>query len=377
MNSGFSISDIITAIQLKTISRIVLFSILIFSACGKKAEQTKAKVSDLTESVYASGRIKALDQYSIFPNVNGTIKKVYVEAGDSVGANQVLFEMDDLTSELSTENAKLALDLSEENARKGSEKLKELEIGLKLSADKFELDADLYKKQKSLWAQGVGTESELDQRKLALDNSKYNVQTAKSKLQQLKTVLQNELNRSRNNFKISRKQKNDFVIKSLFKGHVFDVLKKEGELASTQTPLAILGKGDQFLIELEVDQTDIVWIKPGQKVYLGMDSYKGKVFEAKISKIYPIMDERSRTFKVEAEFIALPPSLFPNLTAEANIIILEKKNALTIPLSYLVEGKYVMLGKEEKQEVKLGLRDYQKVEVLSGIDSTTVLYKPK
>jgi len=362
---------------LKAISRIVLFSILIFSACGKKAEQTKAKVSNLTESVYASGRIKALDQYSIFPNVSGIIKKVYVEAGDSVGANQVLVEMDDLTSELSTENAKLALELSQENAKKGSEKLKELEIGLKLSADKLELDADLYKKQKSLWAQGVGSESELDQRKLALDNSKSNVQTAKSKLQQLKTVLQNELERSRNNFKISRKQKNDFVIKSLFKGRVFDVLKKEGELASTQTPLAILGKGDQFLIELEVDQTDIVRIKPGQKVYLGMDSYKGKVFEAKISKIYPIMDEQSRTFKVEAKFIALPPSLFPNLTAEANIIILEKKNALTIPLSYLVEGKYVMLGKEEKREVKPGLRDYQKVEILSGIDSTTVLYKPK
>jgi hypothetical protein len=33
-----------------------------------------------------------------------------------------------------------------------------------------------------------------------------------------------------------------------------------------------------------------------------LDGYKGEVFEAIVDKIFPIMDARSRTFKIEAHF---------------------------------------------------------------------------
>ncbi len=83
-----------------------------------------------------------------------------------------------------------------------------------------------------------------------------------------------------------------------------------------------------------------------------MDSYKGQVFEAIIDKIYPIMEERSRTFKIEAHFVNPPQKLYPNLTAEANIIIQTKKNTMTIPKTYLIQDKYVLVNKDEKRRSK-------------------------
>jgi multidrug efflux pump subunit AcrA (membrane-fusion protein) len=108
-----------------------------------------------------------------------------------------------------------------------------------------------------------------------------------------------------------------------------------------------------------------------------MDSYKGKVFEAIVDKIYPIMDERSRTFKIEAHFTNPPAKLYPNLTAEANIIIQTKKDALTIPKSYLIDDEYVLVNEDEKRKVKVGLSDYQNVEILDGLTVEETIYKPK
>jgi len=127
----------------------------------------------------------------------------------------------------------------------------------------------------------------------------------------------------------------------------------------------------------EVDENDMVRVVIGQKALITMDSYKGQVFEATVDKIYPIMDERSRTFKIEAHFVNPPKKLYPNLTAEANIIIQTKKNTITIPKSYLIQGEYVLVNKDEKRKVKTGLSDYQKVEILEGLKAEETIYKPE
>jgi RND family efflux transporter MFP subunit len=189
--------------------------------------------------------------------------------------------------------------------------------------------------------------------------------------------LHNEQSRSNINLKISQKSQSDFSVRSEFSGQLFDVLVKEGTLITTQTPLAIIGQADTFLLELEVDENDMVRVAVGQKVVVTMDSYKEQVFEATIDKIYPIMDERSRTFKIEAHFVKPPQKLYPNLTAEANIIIQTKKKVLTIPKSYLLPGDSVYVEKDKKRHVIIGLNDYQKVEIVSGLQAGETLYQPK
>ena len=147
-------------------------------------------------------------------------------------------------------------------------------------------------------------------------------------------------------------------------------------MVNPQTSLAIIGNASDFFIELQIDEYDIVKIKTGQKVLVSMDSYKGEVFEAVISKINPLMDERTKSFLVEAEFVKQPPALFPNLTAEANIVILAKNNVLTIPRNYLIDDSLVLIEKDKKKVVVTGLKDYQKVEIIKGLTANDIIYKP-
>jgi hypothetical protein len=106
-----------------------------------------------------------------------------------------------------------------------------------------------------------------------------------------------------------------------------------------------------------------------------MDSYKGASFEAVISKIYPIMNERLKSFKVEADFVTTPENVMPNLSAQANIVIQVKEKTLTIPRSYLIDNEFVYLINKEKRKVKVGLMDYDKVEILAGLNLSDALVK--
>ena len=359
---------------------ILLFYLLIFSivSCSKKStEETKPTLGDVTESVYASGVIKAEGQYAVYATVNGTIQKVNVIAGQFITKGQSLFELESDKAELNTENARLAYQLSLESSRYIQDKIAEMEMKVQSSRDKLTLDESIYNRNKVIKNQGGISEVDFERVELAFKSSKINHESAKKQLAQLKAQLRNDQSKNSVNLRINQKSQSDFSVKSAFSGRLFDVLVKEGTLVTPQTPLAIIGQSDSFLLELEVDENDMVRVSTGQKVLVTMDSYKGQVFEAVIDKIYPIMNERSRTFKIEASFIKPPQKLYPNLTAEANIIIQIKQNAITIPKSYLIEGKYVLVNKEEKREVKTGLSDYQKVEIISGLTAEETIYKPK
>ena len=192
--------------------------------------------------------------------------------------------------------------------------------------------------------------------------------------------LKRELNflssQSKKALQISRKQANDYTVSSKIDGVVYDLMKEKGEIVGIQTPLAIIGSASHFVLQMQVDEYDITSVKEGMKVMITMDSYKGQVYEAKVTKIYPIMNERTKSFEVEAEFSSPPAKLYPNLTFEANIVTSTKDQALLIPRDYMLNDSMVITGDGKKVVVKTGLKDYQKVEILSGINSNDELLKP-
>jgi multidrug efflux pump subunit AcrA (membrane-fusion protein) len=224
-----------------------------------------------------------------------------------------------------------------------------------------------YYRQKALYDRKVSSKVELEQSELVFQNSKNTYQSALFKYSDLKKQLLLNDQQAQRNLKISQKLEGDFQVKSEVEGKVFAVLKEKGEMVSIQTPLAVLGNAKSYIIEMQVDENDIVQVKLGQKVLITMDSYKGQTFEAKVHKINPYMNERSKTFTVEARFTIEPEVLYPNLSLEANIILNEKKNVLIIPRNYLIDNQYVLKASGEKVKVKVGLMDFEKVEILSGL----------
>ena len=356
--------------------RIILYLCVsfFFLHCSKKEETTLVVRNHITESVYASGLIKSIDQYQVNSTVNGIVEEIYVIEGDTVNIGSPLMKIASETQELLQQNAKLAAQLADLSLNR--EKIKEAETQFALSSTRFKTDSSNFIRQKNLWEQKIGSKAELEQRELAYLNSKTAKQTAQVRLDDLKRQLAFNAAQTENNLRISKKQTEDYIIRSEIEGKVYQILKQKGELALSQNPLLILGDGLNFILEMQVDEYDITRLKPGMEVIVTLDSYRGEVFKAKLSRIYPIMNERNKTFLVEALFDTPPTLLYPNLTFEASIVIQRKKDALIIPRSFLVNDSTVILQSGDEKIIQTGLKDFRFIEVLSGLNEGDELTKP-
>lgn len=352
-----------------------VFSLFMLASCGQKQEYTQPVIEKITESVYASGYLKSNEQYQVFAKVNGLLQKIWVKKGDVVKKGQLIFTLSNEVSKLNVANAQLNAVNADYYAN--LDKLRELDLAIEVSMKKLGNDQLLLERQRTLWAEQIGTKFELEQRELSYANSKATYESAKLRYNELKKQLRFSSKQSKHSLSISRSMLDDYNVRSEVNGMVYSIEKEQGEMVSPQAPLAILGSAQHFTIILQVDENDIVKVAPGKKVFITMDSYKGQVFEAVVDHVNPLMNERSRTFEVEATFVKVPEIVYPNLTLEANIILQSKDNAMTIPRKYLVDDTYVMMSESKRKLVKVGLKDYQKVEILQGLNKDDKIMLPR
>lgn len=358
------------------LNRSLIFAGLgLLMACSKKEESISPTKGNITESIYASGIIKSADQYQAFVSVSGIIEEIYVQEGQSVDIGTPLLRVSNETQKFNLENAKLAANFNDQANNQG--KLVEAEAIAQTSKSKLKLDSSLFARQKALWAQQVGTRVAYEQAELNFQSSKANYVSAQQRLSDLRRLINFSSAQTKKNVQISARQSEDFILKSQVKGTVFNLLKEKGELVSPQTPIAVLGNAKNMTLDMQVDENDIFQVEIGQKVAVTFDAYKNQVFEAKVTKIASIMNERNKTFLVEANFTKAPEKLFPNVTFEANIILRTKQNALILPRNYLKNDSIVTLADGSTRIVKLGLTDFQKAEIISGLSSQDQVIKPK
>lgn len=355
---------------------LCLFTILaLFAACKDKVETTSPVRESITESVYASGVLKAKNQYQVFSTVSGLLQKIHVKEGDTVRKGAALFTILNETSRLVRENAQLAAELADIRANRT--KLDELQLNIDLLKNKMLNDSLQLARQRSLWLQNIGSKVELEKAELNYQNSKTSYESARLRYRDEKRRLEILSKQAQKSLQISRETESDFTITSNVDGKVYSLMREAGEIVSPQTPLAVIGDINDYILELQVDEYDITSIRPGQPVKVVMDSYKGQVFEAVVTKVNPIMNERSKTLTVEADFVKAPPSLYPNLTLEANIILQVKKDVLTLPRKFIINDRLVINESGDTIPVTVGLKDYLKAEILDGVDEKDVIILPE
>ncbi|MGB6036380.1 MAG: HlyD family efflux transporter periplasmic adaptor subunit, partial [Cryomorphaceae bacterium] len=158
-------------------------------------------------------------------------------------------------------------------------------------------------------------------------------------------------------------------------GMVYEILKEEGEFISSQTVLAKLGRAESFVLKMQVDEVDIAQVSVGQSAIITLDAYPEQTFDARITKIFPFKNERTQTFEVEAKMDSPPKVLYAGLAGEANIVLEIRENVLSIPIEYLLENDKVKTSDGEI-EVETGIRNMERIEIVSGVDTTATLYKP-
>lgn len=356
----------------------LIISSIFFFACENKRDQIEVKPqqSNITESVYASIKISPETYYYAQAVRPGIIDKVYIEEGELVKKDDVLFQIatpSGISEKMN--NAKINLEEARSNFLGQNSLLENITLEIQSLKEQLRLDSINFKRQERLLAQNIGKQIDYDQLELKFRNSKTQLTLLEKKLEQTKTTLKNNFRKAKNRIDTEKNQLADLQIRSKMDGKVYSVTKEEGDFVNSQEKISEIGSYNQFKIEMNIDEVDITKIELGDSVLIILDAYPSEVFIAKVSKIFSKKNDLTQTFKVESTFQKSPPKLYYGLSGEANILVSKRENTLIIPTEYLLPNNKVLTTKGEKI-VRTGIKNLEFTEILSGIDSTSILIKP-
>lgn len=354
----------------------LFFSILFLYACSDPQQSIGIQRSTIVESVYASARVEPLKAYKVNASIGGYLEQLFIKEGALVQSGQLLAVLSNQPVILAQRNAALGLEAAQDQVEGSHNLLEELQLSLESARSKMRLDSLNAKRMKALFNQQACASSEYEAANLQYQTSRNTVLSLQNQLLRRRKELRNQVAQTRNNLNASAARTADFEIRSNQNGKVYQLTKERGELVSMQEPIAVIGDANLFVLKLLVDEVDISKIEIGQKVSVHLEAFPNRVFHAKVTKIAPKMDERSQTFEIEAQFLKQPTHLFMGLSGEANIVINEKKNALLLPISYLLPGNKVQTT-NGIVKVRTGLSNWEYVEILGGLTEKSRLVKPE
>jgi multidrug efflux pump subunit AcrA (membrane-fusion protein) len=358
--------------------RIIFILTIFICSCqlGDQIVQVKPIQRDVTESIYASIKIIPYETYYPQTSISGVIESINVKIGDQVKKGDVLFTIKAPNIQTRLDEANIALDLAEANYTGRNNLLTSIKIEITNAENKKRLDSvNLYRLQ-NLWAKKIGTKVDLDKAQLVYESSINSLDQLHQKYEQTKQDLASAYDRSHNRVISEKINMSEYTIRALSEGKVYDVYKDIGEVITPQERFAEIGSNDLYKIEMDVDEVDITQVNIGDTAVISLDAYPQNVFGAKVIKILPKKDETNLTYTLEGEFIDAPDRLFYGLSGEANIVIAKRQGVLTIPTTYLTSDQTVLTANGPRS-VKIGIKNLEFAEIISGIDSSTVILKPE
>ncbi len=359
--------------------RIFFFFILFFISCSRSGETIKPQRKNITEAVYASGKIISENEYYVFALSNGTVKEKKVKEGDVVSKDQVLYVINNEASSARMNAARSAFENAQSNASERSGILNDLELAIENAQAKFSNDSLNYSRMKKLLRENAASQSMVDNAFTLYTISLNQKRSAEEKYRSAQKDLNVALQNTKGQLATAQNDLGNYFIRANAAGTVFQTLKEAGEAVHAGEVVALLGETNSRIIKLAIDQQDISKMKTGQEVLLRTDVSGGTIYKAEISRIYPVMNEIDQTFRADAVFKDSAQQPFIHSSVEANIVIQQKQNAWIIPRKALLAGDSIHVkqnGELKTIAVKIGIRTLDDVEVLNGLDEATEVILP-
>ena len=150
-------------------------------------------------------------------------------------------------------------------------------------------------------------------------------------------------------------------------------------LGSQATLIFTLGDVSDVYVLGKVDEADIGKVYLGQPARIVVESFKDKKFQGKVTKISPlgVIKDNVTTFEVRVSIQNPGGELKANMSANAEIILEERKGVLLAPEAAVVYDKERKPSIEvpdprekngkRKVAVKLGISNGVKAEVVEGL----------
>ena len=346
-----------------------------------------AERGDIARSVVATGKIQPLAKVEVKSKASGIVKKLLVDYADRVKQRQVLAELDkeELQARVREAQATLQAAQAAEQAAQATHERNVVEAAgpdvpfLKSSMERAQ---QLYKDgliAKSLLedaekAYQLGLNKQMAaQRNTAV--SRAELARARAQVAQAQAALERAEEDLRNSTLVSPI---DGLVLSR-DVQVGDAVSSILVLGSQATLVMTLGDVSDVYVLGKVDEADIGKVYLGQPARIVVESFKDKKFEGKVAKISPLGKEKDNvtTFEVRVSIRNPSGELRANMSANAEIILEEKKGVLLIPEAAVIYDKDRNASVEvpdpkaekgrRKVPVKLAISNGVKTEVLSGL----------
>jgi membrane fusion protein (multidrug efflux system) len=264
--------------------------------------------------------IEAFAEADVIAKVDGEIRNILAEEGDDVRKGQILARLD---------GDRLRLELGESEA-----KLR------KLQRD--------YERNLDLKGKGLISVGDFEKIKFEMDALQASFNLAKLEL--------------------------DYTqIKAPIKGVIAERYVKLGNTITVGDPMFRVTSLEPLVAYLHVPEREYRNIEAGQVVTIEIDALQGEPIIASVSRVSPIVDPETGTFKITVEIIDQERRIKPGMFGRISIVYDKHENALQLPRSALVEdaGQTSVFVVEDdvaiKKVVQTGFSDRGMIEIVAGL----------
>ncbi len=325
----------------------------------RTAAVREATVGESKTLLNASGYVTARREATVSSKVTGKVMEVLVEEGMKVEADQVLARIDSSNVERNLRLAEAQL----ESARKA---LGETRASLEHAEREV-------RRISRLVAEKAANQVELDR-------AETETKTLAARLDRQTA----DIGVSEREVALWAQQLDDTIIRAPFSGIVTTKNAQPGEMISpmsvggfTRTGICTIVDMSSLEIEVDVSETYINRVEPGQPVEAALDSYPEWRIPAKVIAIIPTADRQKATVKVRVGFEALDSRILPDMSVKVAFQSAGEpaaaQRSLIIPKAALHQrdGRDIVWivddGRVERRAVTVGTAQGDEVTLVAGV----------
>jgi HlyD family secretion protein len=352
-----------------------------------KSKIGEVKRETLARNVVATGKITPITKAEIKSKASGIVKKWFKDAGEPVKAGEVLVELD--KEEILTHVHQAEADLQAAEASHNAAQADVSRATVDAEGPDVPLLKRTYERAQQMAKEGVFSQSQLEdaQKNYELALNKQNV--ARANLIVSKAKLTQEAANVAKAKAALEQNRQEYQYSTIVAPIDGIVLSRDVEIGDAVSSILVMGSAATQIMTIgdihevyvlgKVDESDIGKVTMNQPARIKVESFKDKTFNGRVTKIAPMGVEKDNvtTFEVRVSIDNPGGELKTTMTANAEIILEEHYNVLTVPEAAMIYDKdkkaYVEVvdpkAKDGKRKISItaGISNGSKTEVLSGL----------
>jgi HlyD family secretion protein len=350
------------------------------------------KRENIAVSVVATGVVEPIsNRIEIRSKASGIVNLVNVDVGDRVIPGQILVELD-------RDQLLAQFREAEANLRAAKADLKAVRAELernRILAEEYDVQLARVNHRRSteLFEQKLIARSQFDETKGRLDEAINRQRAASAAIRVTEaSIAQREARVAQIQAVVDRinEELKYTSIRSPIHGIV---LSREVEIGGAVSSILTMGAGATRVMELgdmndvyvrgQVNESDIGMVSVGLPARITVETYKDIIFHGSVYKIVPLGVQSNNVTNFEVRISVENPEglLLANMSANAEIILEEHRDALTIPEGAVIfendQNAFVEVPDptsetgRRRTDVEIGISTGTRAEVLSGLDEGT------